>query len=154
MAGIYIHIPFCKQACTYCDFYFSTSSKMVDELVAGLIQEIKLQKDYFNVFGDEQINTIYFGGGTPSIIKPLHLKHIIETIRLNYNVASNIECTIEVNPDDCSCSNIKAWQEMGINRVSCGVQSFIDRDLIFMNRTHTSNEAESCKSMTNRRRVP
>jgi oxygen-independent coproporphyrinogen-3 oxidase len=143
MAGIYIHIPFCKQACTYCDFYFSTSSKMVDELVAGLIQEIKLQKDYFNVFGDEQINTIYFGGGTPSIIKPLHLKHIIETIRLNYNVASNIECTIEVNPDDCSCSNIKAWQEMGINRVSCGVQSFIDRDLIFMNRTHSSNEAES-----------
>jgi oxygen-independent coproporphyrinogen-3 oxidase len=143
MAGIYIHIPFCKQACTYCDFYFSTSSKMVDELVAGLIQEIKLQKDYFNVFGDEQINTIYFGGGTPSIIKPLHLKHIIETIRLNYNVASNIECTIEVNPDDCSSSNIKAWQEMGINRVSCGVQSFIDRDLIFMNRTHTSNEAES-----------
>jgi oxygen-independent coproporphyrinogen-3 oxidase len=143
MAGIYIHIPFCKQACTYCDFYFSTSSKMVDELLAGLIQEIKLQKDYFNVFGDEQINTIYFGGGTPSIIKPLHLKHIIETIRLNYNVASNIECTIEVNPDDCSCSNIKAWQEMGINRVSCGVQSFIDRDLIFMNRTHTSNEAES-----------
>jgi oxygen-independent coproporphyrinogen-3 oxidase len=143
MAGIYIHIPFCKQACTYCDFYFSTSSKMVDDLVAGLIQEVKLQKDYFKEAGDEQINTIYFGGGTPSIIKPMHLQHIIEAIRLNYNVANNIECTIEVNPDDCSSSSIKAWQEMGINRVSCGVQSFMDRDLIFMNRTHTSNEAES-----------
>ncbi len=143
MAGIYIHIPFCKQACTYCDFYFSTSNKMVDELVAGLIQEIKLQKDYFKECGDEQINTIYFGGGTPSVIKPMHLQHIIEAIRLNYTVANNIECTIEVNPDDCSSSNIKAWQEMGINRVSCGVQSFMDRDLIFMNRTHTANEAES-----------
>ncbi len=116
---------------------------MVDELVAGLIQEIKLQKDYFKECGDEQINTIYFGGGTPSVIKPMHLQHIIEAIRLNYNVANNIECTIEVNPDDCSSSNFKAWQEMGINRVSCGVQSFMDRDLIFMNRTHTANEAES-----------
>jgi oxygen-independent coproporphyrinogen-3 oxidase len=143
MAGIYIHIPFCKQACTYCDFYFSTSSKMVDDLVAGLIQEVKLQKDYFKEAGDEQINTIYFGGGTPSIVKPMHLQHIIEAIRLNYNVANNIECTIEVNPDDCASNNIKAWQEMGINRVSCGVQSFLDSDLIFMNRTHTSNEAES-----------
>ena len=143
MAGIYIHIPFCKQACTYCDFYFSTSSKMVDELVAGLIQEIKLQKDYFKESNDDVINTIYFGGGTPSIIKPMHLQHIIEAICLNYNVANEIECTIELNPDDCSSSNIRSWKEMGINRVSCGVQSFVDKDLIFMNRSHSANEAES-----------
>jgi oxygen-independent coproporphyrinogen III oxidase len=143
MAGIYIHIPFCKQACTYCDFYFSTSSKMVDDLIVAIIKEIGFQKDYFKEIGDEQINTVYFGGGTPSIIKPKHLQNIIEAIRINYHVADEIECTIEVNPDDCSAFNIKAWQEMGINRVSCGVQSFMDRDLIFMNRTHTANEAES-----------
>lgn len=143
MAGIYIHIPFCRQACTYCDFYFSTSSKMVDELVAGLIKEIKIQKNYFKEVDDDEIKTIYFGGGTPSIIHPRHLQNIIEAIRLNYNLAQEIECTIEVNPDDCTASNIRAWQEMGINRVSCGVQSFMDRDLIFMNRSHTSSEAES-----------
>jgi oxygen-independent coproporphyrinogen-3 oxidase len=143
MAGIYIHIPFCKQACTYCDFYFSTSSKMVDDLIDGLIKEINIQKDYFKVANDELINTIYFGGGTPSIIKPKQLQNIIEAIRLNYNVANEIECTIEVNPDDCSNLNIKAWQEIGINRVSCGVQSFVDKDLIFMNRSHSANEAES-----------
>jgi oxygen-independent coproporphyrinogen-3 oxidase len=143
MAGIYIHIPFCKQACTYCDFYFSTSSKMVDDLIDGLIKEINIQKYYFKVANDELINTIYFGGGTPSIIKPKLLQNIIEAIRLNYNVANEIECTIEVNPDDCSNLNIKAWQEIGINRVSCGVQSFVDKDLIFMNRSHSANEAES-----------
>jgi oxygen-independent coproporphyrinogen-3 oxidase len=143
MAGIYIHIPFCKQACTYCDFYFSTSGKMVDDLVDGLIKEIRNQKDYFKDANDDIIDTIYFGGGTPSIIKPLHLQNIIETIRLNYKVGDKLECTIEVNPDDCSAAHIKAWQEMGINRVSCGVQSFADKDLIFMNRSHTANEAES-----------
>jgi oxygen-independent coproporphyrinogen-3 oxidase len=143
MAGIYIHIPFCKQACTYCDFYFSTSSKMVDDLVAGLVKEIQIQKDYLKEADDQIIHTIYFGGGTPSIIKPTHLQQILETIYINYKVANTIECTIEVNPDDCNATNIKAWQAMGFNRVSCGVQSFMDRDLIFMNRSHTAIEAES-----------
>ena len=143
MAGIYIHIPFCKQACTYCDFYFSTSGKMVDELVLGLIKEIHLQKNFFANNNDAIINTIYFGGGTPSIIKPQQLQNIIEAISLNFKLAQQIECTIEVNPDDCSNSNIKAWQQMGINRVSCGVQSFDDKDLLFMNRSHSANEAES-----------
>jgi len=143
MAGIYIHIPFCKKACTYCDFYFSTSGKMVDDLVEGLIKEIQLQKEYFKDATDQQINTIYFGGGTPSFIKPKHLHNIIETIRLNYEVLNEPEYTIEVNPDDCTSGNIKAWQEMGINRISCGVQSFRESDLIFMNRSHTATEAES-----------
>jgi oxygen-independent coproporphyrinogen-3 oxidase len=143
MAGIYIHIPFCKQACTYCDFYFSTSSKMVNELVEGLIKEIKLQKDFFKNTKDEVIETIYFGGGTPSIIKPPHLQNIIETITSNFNLSQQTEVTIEVNPDDCNTSNIKAWQQMGVNRISCGVQSFKDSDLQFMNRTHNTMEAES-----------
>jgi oxygen-independent coproporphyrinogen-3 oxidase len=108
-----------------------------------LIKEIEIQKDYFKNTHDQIINTIYFGGGTPSIIKPKHLQNIIEAIRKSYHLADAIECTIEVNPDDCSASNIKAWQEFGINRVSCGVQSFFDKDLIFMNRSHTANEAES-----------
>lgn len=143
MAGIYIHIPFCKQACTYCDFYFSTSGKMVDELLAGLIKEIQMQKDFFKNSNDQLIETIYFGGGTPSIIKPVHIQSIIETIHAQFNVATQIECTLEVNPDDCNGANIKAWQQMGINRVSCGVQSFAESDLKFMNRSHTANEAES-----------
>ena len=143
MSGIYIHIPFCKQACTYCDFYFSTSGKMIDELMAGIIKEIHLQQNYFKDNTDQQINTIYFGGGTPSIIKPTHLQNIIEAIRNNFKVAENLECTIEVNPDDCDAANIKAWQQMGINRVSCGIQSFYDNDLLFMNRTHNAKQAEA-----------
>ena len=143
MAGIYIHIPFCKQACTYCDFYFSTSGKMVNELVAGLIKEIQLQKDYFNHCADKTIHTLYFGGGTPSIIQSNHLKQIIEAIGINFTLANDIELTIEVNPDDCNAANIKAWQQMGVNRISCGVQSFFDTDLKFMNRSHNAIEAES-----------
>jgi oxygen-independent coproporphyrinogen-3 oxidase len=143
MAGIYIHIPFCKQACTYCDFYFSTSSKMVDDLVQGLIKEIQKQKDYFKNTHHQIIETIYFGGGTPSIIKPLHIQHLIETIGTNFKLAPQVECTLEVNPDDCNVSNIKAWQSIGVNRISCGVQSFFDADLKFMNRSHNAKEAES-----------
>ena len=143
MAGIYIHIPFCKQACTYCDFYFSTSGKMVDELVAGLLKEIHMQKDYFNNCIDKTIRTLYFGGGTPSIIPPKNLKLIIQTIESTFNLTNDIELTMEVNPDDCNLNNIKAWQQMGVNRISCGVQSFFDEDLKFMNRSHTASEAES-----------
>jgi oxygen-independent coproporphyrinogen-3 oxidase len=141
MAGIYIHIPFCKQACTYCDFYFTTSGKMVDELVAGLIKEIKLQANFFGNSNNHQINTIYFGGGTPSIIKPVHLQSIIDSIQQSFHLPSTIECTLEVNPDDCNANNINAWKEIGVNRISCGVQSFSNSDLVFMNRSHNANQA-------------
>ena len=140
MSGIYIHIPFCKQACHYCDFHFSTSLKKKDEMILALTKEIALRK---NEFQNETVETIYFGGGTPSIIKPTHLQNIIETITSNFNLSQQPEVTIEVNPDDCNAANIKAWQQMGVNRISCGVQSFKDSDLQFMNRTHNAMEAES-----------
>lgn len=143
MAGIYIHIPFCKQACTYCDFYFSTSGKMVDELIAGLIKEIQLQKNYLKDGKDELITTIYFGGGTPSIIKPQHIQNILHAITAHFKLDNEIECTLEVNPDDCNTQQIRAWQSMGVNRISCGVQSFFESDLKFMNRSHNAIEAES-----------
>lgn len=143
MAGIYIHIPFCKQACSYCDFYFSTSGKMMDELVSCLIKEIQLQHHFFANTPDNRISTIYFGGGTPSLLRPQQLQGIIEAIHSNYNVAPDTEYTLEVNPDDCDAKNIKAWVQLGINRISCGVQSFVDADLKFMNRTHNANDAES-----------
>lgn len=143
MAGIYIHIPFCKQACTYCDFYFSTSGKMLDELVQALIQEIELQKGYFSDIPNNLIQTVYFGGGTPSILSPKYIGAIMDAIVQHFNMAPEIEFTLEVNPDDCNNDKIKAWQECGVNRISCGVQSFVDGDLKFMNRSHNASEAES-----------
>jgi oxygen-independent coproporphyrinogen-3 oxidase len=143
MPGIYIHIPFCKQACTYCDFYFSTSSKLVDELMLGLQKEIKLQQDFFKPIGNSSIQTIYFGGGTPSIVSPAHISAIIQTIATHFELAPAVELTLEVNPDDCQLSNIKEWINIGVNRISCGVQSFNDADLKMMNRSHNANQAES-----------
>lgn len=143
MSGIYIHIPFCKQACTYCDFYFSTSNKMVDELMLGLQKEIKLQQDFFKPSGNSSIQTIYFGGGTPSIVSAAHLRAILHTVATSFELSSTLELTLEVNPDDCHTGNIKEWMEMGVNRISCGIQSFNDDDLKMMNRSHNAKQAES-----------
>jgi oxygen-independent coproporphyrinogen-3 oxidase len=142
MSGLYIHIPFCKQACTYCDFYFTTSGKMKDELCEALLREIQLQKYFFNRDNAAVINTVYFGGGTPSILPTNYLKAILDTIDEHFSLSDEAEITLEVNPDDCSKQRIKEWVKMGVNRVSCGVQSFADADLKFMNRSHTSAEAE------------
>jgi len=140
MAGIYIHIPFCKQACHYCDFHFSTSLKYKDELLQALIKEITLQKSYLD---NETVESIYFGGGTPSILSADELNMLIGTITSLHTVAANAEITIEANPDDLDKTKLLALRQTNINRFSIGIQSFFDDDLIWMNRVHRAAEAEA-----------
>lgn len=140
MAGIYLHIPFCKQACHYCDFHFSTTLKRKGELVQALCKELLLRKDELN----EPVETIYFGGGTPSLLTTAELKDIFEAIYKNYKVVSNPEVTLEANPDDLSTNLIIQLSKSPINRLSIGVQSFFEEDLKLMNRAHTASEALNC----------
>jgi oxygen-independent coproporphyrinogen-3 oxidase len=140
MAGIYIHIPFCKQACHYCDFHFSTSLKYRDEMVQALIREIVLQKNYLN---GETIETIYFGGGTPSLLNAGEISRIIDTITSLHTVSADAEITLEANPDDLHQQAVQALRQTPVNRFSIGIQSFFDEDLLWMNRAHRSDEAES-----------
>jgi oxygen-independent coproporphyrinogen III oxidase len=141
MAGIYIHIPFCKQACHYCDFHFSTSLKYKDELLQSLIKEIRLQKNYLN---GETIETIYFGGGTPSLLGADEVNQIIGAIADDYSIVASAEITLEANPDDLNKETLQSLLYASINRLSIGVQSFFDEDLIWMNRAHRANESETC----------
>lgn len=141
MAGIYIHIPFCKQACHYCDFHFSTSLKYKDEMIEALVREIEMRKHYL---ANEAINTIYFGGGTPSIVPAADIQKILQTIYRNFELNSELEITLEANPDDLTKTQLQNIHAIGINRLSIGVQSFINRDLIWMNRAHQKDEAISC----------
>lgn len=141
MSGIYIHIPFCKQACHYCDFHFSTSMKKKEGMVLALAKEIRMRK---NEFKDEVIETIYFGGGTPSRLQIADLRLQIDTIYKNYKVAPNPEITLEANPDDLSKEYLIELSKIGINRLSIGVQSFFEDDLTMMNRAHNSAEAKEC----------
>ena len=140
MAGIYIHIPFCKQACFYCDFHFSTSLKRKNELIASICKEIQLRKN--EISGD--IKTIYFGGGTPSILKTEEINLIINEVYHNFKVEDNIEITLEANPDDLSEEKIIQLSRSKINRLSIGIQSFFNTDLILMNRAHNHKEAATC----------
>jgi len=140
MAGIYIHIPFCKQACHYCDFHFSTSLKYKDELLDAISKELRLQKDYL---AGETIETIYFGGGTPSLLTGDEINKLIGTITNLHLVAANAEITIEANPDDLSAEKLRSLRQTHINRLSIGIQSFFDDDLKWMNRVHLADEAES-----------
>jgi len=131
MAGIYIHIPFCKQACTYCDFHFSTLIKHKEEFIAALKNEIVLRKKYLD---NGSFNTIYLGGGTPSLLSKTELHSIIDLIYKNYAIGSNPEITLEANPDDINSQKLKELKDCGINRLSIGVQSFFDLYLIqYMN---------------------
>ncbi|AYL98787.1 radical SAM family heme chaperone HemW [Mucilaginibacter celer] len=140
MAGIYIHIPFCRQACHYCDFHFSTSLKYKDEMLQALLREIKLQKSYLN---GETIETIYFGGGTPSVLEGDEISRIINTITELHTVSSGAEITLEANPDDLKADKLKALRGTPVNRFSIGIQSFFDEDLFWMNRVHRNHEAEA-----------
>jgi len=140
MAGIYIHIPFCKQACYYCDFHFSTSLKRKNELISSICKEIQLRKN--EISGD--IKTIYFGGGTPSILKTEEINLIINEVYHNFKVKDNIEITLEANPDDLSEEKIIQLSRSKINRLSIGIQSFFNTDLILMNRAHNHKEAATC----------
>lgn len=141
MSGIYIHIPFCKQACHYCDFHFSTSMKKKAEMVTALAKEMKMRKTEFD---DEVIETIYFGGGTPSLLTIEDLRFLIDEVYSNYNVVANPEITIEANPDDLSKERIVELSKIRINRLSIGIQSFFEDDLKMMNRAHNSEEAKEC----------
>lgn len=137
MAGIYIHIPFCKQACHYCDFHFSTSIKKKDEMIAALISEVHLRKNEIN----EPVETIYFGGGTPSVLSTEEIDQILEPIFSLFNVIENPEITLEANPDDLSKDRIQQLAHSKINRLSIGIQSFYNEDLQMMNRAHNADEA-------------
>ncbi len=147
MSGIYIHIPFCKQACHYCDFHFSTSLKKKDELIIALAKELELRKSEFQ---NQTVETIYFGGGTPSLLTIDELQFLIDSIYKHYKIAENPEITLEANPDDLlsvpaqSRTIFKAYKSIGINRLSIGIQSFFDKDLKLMNRAHNANEAKQC----------
>ena len=139
--ALYIHIPFCKQACHYCDFHFSTSLKKKDEMVLSIANELKLRKSEFE---NEIVETIYFGGGTPSVLQVADLRFLIETVYENYYVIENSEITIEANPDDLTEERIIELSQTKINRLSIGIQSFFEDDLKLMNRAHNSEEAKKC----------
>lgn len=159
MAGIYIHIPFCKQACYYCNFHFSTSLRYKNDFVAALLKEIELQsappsppKLSFGVLKPEGvqnsylhnqiIETIYFGGGTPSLLSNDEVKIILDKIHEQFQVVSNAEITLEANPDDITDEKLIGWKTSGINRLSIGIQSLFDEDLQWMNRAHSAAEAK------------
>lgn len=150
-AGIYIHIPFCKQACHYCDFHFSTSMKKKEEMVLALAKELQLRKNEFREDPEfSGVETIYFGGGTPSVLTVDEIQFLIDTVREHYVVAQNPEITLEANPDDLSEENLIAFAEIGINRLSIGIQSFFEEDLKLMNRAHDSVQAKKCLEIATR----
>jgi len=140
MAGIYIHIPFCKKACTYCDFHFTTSLKYADEMVDAICKEIRLKKHRIT----DQIGSIYFGGGTPSVLSSAALEKIFNTLIDCFSISADAEITIETNPDDLDAKKINELRKLPINRFSIGIQSFFEEDLIWMNRAHNANEATTC----------
>ena len=149
MSGIYIHIPFCKQACHYCDFHFSTSLKKKDEMVQALAKEIELRSkstsnSQLPTPYNEVIETIYFGGGTPSILEISDLKFLIEAVYSNYQVVEKPEITLEANPDDLNYDTIRQLANSPVNRLSIGIQSFFEDDLKLMNRAHNVEEAKKC----------
>jgi len=138
MAGIYIHIPFCKQACHYCDFHFSTSLQNKSSFLNALKKEIALRKKYLE---NETISTIYFGGGTPSLLSKIELMDIFDTLNQHFMIHPEAEITLEANPDDLTELKINELKDTPINRLSIGIQSFYDEDLKLMNRAHSSEEA-------------
>src|SRR5690349_1613660 len=138
MAGIYIHIPFCKQACHYCDFHFSTNQETRTELVQSILKELEIQRAYLK---GEAIQTIYFGGGTPSMLEAGELQSILESIRTSQHVVGNAEITLEANPDDLTIAKLNELAGIGINRLSIGIQSFHAEILSFLNRVHDGDGA-------------
>lgn len=146
MSGIYIHIPFCKQACHYCDFHFSTQMGKKEAMVHAIAQELELRKSEVH----DAVETIYFGGGTPSVLSHEEIEHLIQTVYDNYKVVDDPEITLEANPDDLVSSRAKSkdlfstYKNVGINRLSIGIQSFFEEDLKLMNRAHNAQEAEQC----------
>jgi oxygen-independent coproporphyrinogen-3 oxidase len=145
MAGIYLHIPYCKQACHYCDFHFSTSLKTKQDLLKALVKEARMQKNYFSdcFSSGTQLQTLYFGGGTPSLLDGDELKMVMDVLTETFPVSPGAEATLEANPDDLDAKKLYSLVQSGINRLSIGIQSFHDEDLRFMNRVHNSSQAEA-----------
>jgi oxygen-independent coproporphyrinogen-3 oxidase len=141
LSGIYIHIPYCKQQCTYCDFHFRISQKDKLEMLKSMEKEIEFKTNYLST---KSIKTIYFGGGTPSILNIEEINSLINTIKDNYKISEGAEITLECNPDDLTEKKLLSLKEVGINRLSIGIQSFKDKDLEFMNRSHNSKEGIDC----------
>lgn len=137
MSSIYIHIPYCKQKCTYCNFYLKTNLKDKNKLIESLIKEISLTKNYLK---DTKLKSLYFGGGTPSLLNKENLDLIFRKVKKYYQVSSEAEITIECNPEDLTIEKLKDLKNIGFNRLSIGIQSFKDEDLIFMNRNHNRNQ--------------
>lgn len=141
MAGLYLHIPFCKQACHYCNFHFSTSLHQKEAMVEALIKEIILQKDYLE---GEALTSIYLGGGTPSLLSEKELRQIFEKIYQIHKVDKDAEITLEANPDDLTKEKLITLRDSPVNRLSIGIQSFSNTDLQFMNRAHNAQQAKNC----------
>jgi oxygen-independent coproporphyrinogen-3 oxidase len=137
MSGIYIHIPFCKKACHYCNFHFSTQIEHLNDFVDALVKEMSLQQKYLN----EPVETIYFGGGTPSLLDQAQLNKIIKGIHANFSLSPTVELTLEANPDDINIEKTKMWSDQGINRLSIGIQSFQQEALNWMNRAHDTSQS-------------
>ncbi len=141
MAGIYVHIPFCKKRCNYCDFYSTIKIGYLNEYLEALSKEIEIQANYFR---NEEVETIYFGGGTPSILKTIEIEKLINSLKKIFNISKNPEVTLELNPDDCNNVYLKNIKSNGVNRISIGVQSFDDKILELMGRRHTVKQVYKC----------
>lgn len=141
MSGIYIHIPFCRQACHYCNFHFSTSLRQKEAMVKAIVQEIALTMPYA---ASETIATVYLGGGTPSLLNADELRQILQAVHNRFMVLPNAEITLEANPDDITTEALQGWQQVGINRLSIGIQSFLPEELQWMNRAHNHAQASEC----------
>jgi oxygen-independent coproporphyrinogen-3 oxidase len=145
MAGIYIHIPFCKQACHYCDFHFSTNTSNRTQMVNSIVSELSLQQEYLE---REEVKTIYFGGGTPSLLSLQELAHIFSALNNDFRIARTAEITLEANPDDLTLEKLKDIRSLGVNRLSIGIQSFEDTILKYLNRPHSAAEASRCMELS------
>jgi oxygen-independent coproporphyrinogen-3 oxidase len=140
MPGVYIHIPFCKQACSYCNFHFSTNLSLKKKLIKSICEELRLQADFLP---DKLLTSVYFGGGTPSLLDEEDLENIFENLGQHFKWDDATEITLEANPDDITDDICKLWKKAGINRLSIGIQSFSEEELIFMNRAHNVKQAEN-----------
>ena len=143
MAGIYIHIPFCRKACHYCNFHFSTQTQHINAFVEALLIEIELRGNYIS----SPIQTIYFGGGTPSLLSAEQISSIVQKLQTNFDLTQLEEFTLEANPDDISSDNLLLWKNMGVNRLSLGIQSFQNEALAWMNRAHEVNQSHQAIQM-------
>ncbi len=141
MAGIYIHIPFCRHKCNYCNFYSLASTRNMDQVSNAIVSELQQRRDYLS---GQPVETIYFGGGTPSMLQVQDIEKILNAVYLNFSVAPDAEITLEANPDDVAPGKLKAFKNSGINRLSIGMQSFRQEDLNFLSRTHTPEQVLQC----------